>query len=70
VRIAEALLERETIDSEEVKMLVEDRPLPPMKKAAVLKNAAPPAPAKPAEPEAGAAGPSPVMGGPHPQPTS
>ena len=70
MRIAESLLERETIDSEEVKMLVDNRTLPPMKKATVMRSAERPSPAPAEEPEAGAAGPSPVMGGPHPQPSS
>ncbi|MCU0225697.1 MAG: AAA family ATPase, partial [Acidobacteria bacterium] len=69
VRIAESLLERETIDSEEVKMLVDNRTLPPMKKAAVMRSAERSGPAPAGEPEA-PAGPAPVMGGPHPQPSS
>jgi cell division protease FtsH len=70
VRIAESLLERETIDSDEVKMLVDNRTLPPMKKAAVMRSAERPGPAPTGEPEAGSAGPAPVMGGPHPQTSS
>jgi cell division protease FtsH len=70
VRIAESLLERETIDSEEVKMLVDNRTLPPMKKATVMRSAERPAPALSSEPEAGSSGAAPVIGGPHPQPTS
>jgi len=41
-----------------------------MKKATVMRSAERPSPAPADEPEAGAAGPSPVMGGPHPQPSS
>ncbi len=70
VRIAESLLERETIDNSEVKMLVDNRTLPPMKKAAVMRSAERPSPGPANEPEAGASGPAAVMGGPHPQPSS
>ncbi len=70
IRIAESLLERETIDNSEVKMLVDNRTLPPMKKATVMRSAERPVPAPANDPEAESSGPTPVMGGPHPQPSS
>src|SRR5262249_27774570 len=39
VRIAEALLEREVLDSNEIKLLIDNKPLPPMK----MPNSTPPA---------------------------
>ena len=54
-RIAQALLERETLDREEVELLAAGRPLPPMRLRSEPPAAAPP-PA--AEPVGGAAGPN------------
>jgi len=50
-RISESLLERETLDRAELKLLVEGKPLPPMAVPPVGGEAAPTASGKPAEPE-------------------
>src|SRR5579884_4272750 len=66
-RLAAALLERETLDREEVELVVAGRPLPPLvPPPAPSAPAAPAAPAAGAKDKAGARGP--VLGTPPPEP--